>query len=73
MFDGKVKYKELDEFSSLRRISQREWLAFKWTVNPILNYLKNRTICWHVDNMNVHQARLNSSCIRDSWLSKQIR
>ena len=24
VFDGKVKYKELDEFSSLRRISQRE-------------------------------------------------
>ena len=53
VFEGKVMYEELDEFTSLRRISQKEWLAFKWTVNPILDCLKNRTICWHLDNKNI--------------------
>ena len=29
VFEGKVMYEELDECTSLRRISQKEWLAFK--------------------------------------------
>ena len=36
---------------------------------PILVSLNNRTICWHVDNMNDPQTWLG---IRDSWLIKEV-
>ena len=54
------------------RISHKEWLALVWIVNPILKFLKNRFICWLRGNMNVHQARLSSGSIKDSWLSSDI-
>ena len=47
----------------LRESSCTEWLAFSLTVEPILDSLKNRIICWHVDNMNVRQAWLNSRAL----------
>ena len=59
-------------FISRMRISHKEWLALVWIVNPILNFLKNRFICRLRGNMNVHQARLSSGSIKDSWLSSDI-
>ena len=53
---------------SKMKISHKEWLALVRIVNPIFNFLKNRFICCFGDNMNVHQARLSSGSIKDSWL-----
>ena len=72
VFEGEVLYEELYECTFLRRISQKEGWAFKWAVNSILDSLKNRTICSHVDNMYFRQAWLNSGSISFSWLNKQI-
>ena len=51
VFEGKVLYEELDKYVSRMRILHKEWLAFAWTVNPILESLKNRIICLNVDNI----------------------
>ena len=54
---------EVLQYISRMRILHKEWLAFAWTVNPILDTLKNRIICLNVDNMNVNQAWLNGGSI----------
>ena len=55
-----------------RTIAQKEWLAFSKTVLPNLNTLQDKVITWHVDNMNVRQAWLNSGSFKDRWLCKEV-
>ena len=57
---GEIMYKELEPHWIQHSIAHKEWLAFEWTIQPALPKLENRVITWHVDNMNVKQAWLNS-------------
>ena len=34
--------------------------------------MRNTVVSWHVDNMNVKQAWLNSGTIRGKWLCKEV-
>ena len=69
---GKVMYEELDAFTANRRIAHKEWLAFERTVRSALPELQGKIVTWHVDNMNVRQAWLNSGSVRDHWLCDKV-
>ena len=34
--------------------------------------MQDKVITWHVDNMNVRQAWLNSGSVKDKWLCKKV-
>ena len=72
VFRGEVMYEVLDSNVAKKTIAHKEWLAFSKTVLPNLNVLRNSVITWHVDNMNVRHAWLNSGTIRDRWLCKEV-
>ena len=72
ILDGKVLYEELDTDTAKLRIAHKEWLAFERTVLPALASLKGKVVTWHVDNMNVRQAWLNSGSVVDLWLCKKV-
>ena len=72
VFQGREMYEELDGSTAKRRIAHKEWLAFERTIRPVLSTVKDTVISWHVDNMNVRQAWLNSGSVRDSWLCKKV-
>ena len=65
VFRGKVMYEVLDDKVAKQTIAHKEWLAFSKTVLPILNVMRDKVITWHVDNMNVRQAWLNSGSVKD--------
>ena len=65
-------YEVLDTEVSKQPIAHKEGLAFAKTVLPNLEVLRNTVVSWHVDNMNVRQAWLNSSTIKDKWLCKEV-
>ena len=69
---GEVMYEVLDPGTQQKRIAHKEWLAFERTVMPSLHDLKNTVVTWHVDNMNVKQAWLNSDSAADVWLCKRV-
>ena len=68
VFRGEEMYEVLDSKVSKQPIAHKEWLAFSKTVLPNLEVLRNTVVSWHVDNMNVKQAWLNSGTIKDKWL-----
>ena len=72
ILDGRVMYEELDSNTAKRRIAHKEWLAFERTVLPALPELREKGVTWHVDNMNVRQAWLNSGSVKDKWLCKNV-
>ena len=72
VMEGKGMYRELDMNMYHWRIAHKEWLAFEWTVTPILRDLKGKVLTWHVNNMNVRQAWLKSGSARDIWLCRRI-
>ena len=72
VFRGEVMYEVLDSNVAKKTIAHKEWLAFSKTVLPNLNVLRNSVITWHVDNMNVRHAWLNSGSVRDRWLCKEV-
>ena len=65
-------YEVLDSNVAKKTIAHKEWLAFSKTVLPNLNVFRDRVIMWHVDNMNVRQAWLNSGSVRDRWLCREV-
>jgi hypothetical protein len=69
VFEGRVMYEELDSLTAQRRIAHKEWLAFDRTIRPNLSTLQDRVISWHVDNLNVRQAWLNSGSVKDLWVA----
>ena len=72
VFRGEVMYEVLDSNVTKKTIADKEWLAFSKTVLPNLEVLRDRVITWHVDNMNVRQAWLNSGSVKDRWLCKEV-
>ena len=72
VFNGREMYEVLDDKVSKQPIAHKEWLAFAKTVLPNLEVLRNTVVSWHVDNMNVKQAWLNSGTIKDKWLCKEV-
>ena len=72
VFAGREMYEVLDDKVTKQPISHKEWLAFARTVLPNLEVLRNAVVSWHVDNMNVKQAWLNSGTIKDKWLCKEV-
>ena len=72
VLQGRIMYEELDPKMYKVRIAHKEWLAFEKTVMDSLHDLKNRVVTWHVDNMNVKQAWLNSGSAVDVWLCKRV-
>jgi len=72
VIQGIVMYEELDPRTQRARIAHKEWLAFEKTVLASLPDLRNRVVTWHVDNMNVKQAWLNSGSAVDVWLCKRV-
>ena len=64
---------ELDHLTAKRRIAHKEWFAFERTIQPVLHTVQDRVISWHVDNLNVRQAWLNSGSVKDLWLKEVIR
>lgn len=72
VLEGQVMYEELDNTTARRRIAQKEWLAFELTILPKLTTLRDKVVTWHVDNMNVRQAWLNSGSVRDIWMCRKI-
>jgi len=69
---GEEFYEVLDSKIARRTIAHKEWLAFSRTVLPNLEVLRNTVVSWHVDNMNVKQAWLNSGTIKDKWLCREV-
>ena len=67
-----MEYEVLDSNVAKQTIAHTEWLAFSQTVLPNLNVLRNSVVTWHVDNMNVRHAWLNSGTIRDKLLCKEV-
>ena len=65
-------YEVLDSKVSKQPIANKEWIAFSRTVLPNLEVLRNAVVTWHVDNMNVKQAWLNSGTVKDKWLCKEV-
>ena len=72
VLEGVEMYEELDPITAKRRISHKEWLAFERTIQPVLHTVQDGVITWHVDNLNVRQAWLNSGSVRDLWLCKKV-
>merc|ERR1711888_290582 len=72
VFLGEEFYEVLDSKVARQTIAHKEWIAFSRTVLPKLEVLKNAVVSWHVDNMNVKQAWLNSGTIKDKWLCKEV-
>ena len=66
VFKGNVLYEALKVSTSKMRISHKEWLAFEMTVRPVLRELKDKVVTWHIDNMKVRQAWLNSGSAWDT-------
>ena len=67
-----MEYEVLDSNVAKQTIAHTEWLAFSHTVLPNLNVLRNSVVTWHVDNMNVRHAWLNSGTIRDKLLCNEV-
>ena len=72
VFEGRIMYEVLDRDTARRKISHKDWIAFERTIRPLLSTLVDRVICWHVDNMNMRQAWLNSGSVKDVWLSREV-
>ena len=72
VLQGKIRYEELDPRMKHVRIAHKEWLAFEKVVKDSLHELEDRVVTWHVDNMNVKQAWLNSGSAVDVWLCKRV-
>ena len=72
VLQGKIRYEELDPRMKKVRIAHKEWLAFEKVVKDSLHELEDRVVTWHVDNMNVKQAWLNSGSAVDVWLCKRV-
>ena len=72
VFLGEEFYEVLDSKVARQTIAHKEWIAFSRTVLPNLEVLRNAVVSWHVDNMNVRQAWLNSGTIKDKWLCREV-
>ena len=72
VFLGEEFYEVLDSKVARQTIAHKEWIAFSRTVLPNLDVLRNAVVSWHVDNMNVRQAWLNSGTIKDKWLCREV-
>ena len=72
IMEGRTMYEVLDNSTVHRTIAHKEWLAFERTIMPALSEVRGKVITWHVDNMNVRQAWLNSGTVRDLWLCEKV-
>ena len=60
IFRGVEMYEVLDSCTTKQTIAHKEWIAFSRTILRRLESLRKSVISWHVDNMNVRWAWLNS-------------